>query len=94
MTLTLSPSTPTEDLIRWSLEFLREHGYVCELPREWETPREFCSWVGIGSQTLTRRLRDPRRPHVDLIAGPSGRTKLIASNSRFDVFAKDGKENS
>ena len=72
---------------------MRKAGYICEVPRNWETPREFCDRVGIRQQTLCRKMHDPRVPHVDLQRANhgKGRVKLIASNSVFEAFILDGK---
>lgn len=77
----------------WAVAFLQREGYVVEMPREWERPQAFCARVGICQQTLIRKLRDPRRPNVDVQRGNrgQGRVKFIASNTRFDAFCRDGK---
>lgn len=72
---------------------LRGAGYIVCLPRDWETPIEFCDRLDICRMTLIRKLRDPRRPHVDLQRANrgKGRLKLIASNPIFEAFVLDGK---
>jgi hypothetical protein len=85
--LVLSATSPQADILAWAILVCKNAGLIVERPREWETPKEFCARIGISGQTLIRKLRDPRRPEIDLIRGrPKGRLKFLAATKRFEAF--------
>ena len=85
-----SPSVATkrQAITNWALSWLREEGYRCEIPLEWESPRRFCARLGISGKLLSKKLRAKACPPIDVSRGPSGRLLEIASNTDFEAFCK------
>lgn len=89
---TFTIEAPTEEALNAKfIELLRAQGYVVEQPRAWEKPIDLCRRLGIAGQTLSRKIRDPKRPHVDAHRSATGRILAIASNSLFDAFCVANK---
>jgi len=89
--LNLCPSNPLEGLEQWALLFLRARGWVCEIPRQWETPGEFMARLGVNHSQFNRRIHDKRSPlPKDCIHWCSGtnrrRVRALAATKAFETF--------
>lgn len=84
-------ATTEDGLQAVAKEYLEERGFLVTKWLDWETPGQICNRLGIGVQTLERRLRKPHRPPVEVIRHPGGRLAQICSNELFDAFLLEGK---
>ncbi len=67
-------------------DYLTERGWLVQMPHEWERPNDFCARLGIGSQTLIRKLKDRHRPPVAQHRGKTGRLVELAATKAFEEF--------
>src|SRR5438309_39944 len=70
-----------------AITLLRSRGYTVALPRDWETPTDFCRRIGIVPQTFSRLVRHPDRPDLEIDWGAMKKRVLrLSSNPAFEDF--------